>query len=70
MADIHTADVDDLTRWRAWAAQLTSTFETADRVWLSIDQTLDATRFALRASEAGTQPVRRARRGRGGGPNR
>jgi hypothetical protein len=35
--------VDDLTLWRAWSEQLRATFETADRVWLSLDAALDAT---------------------------
>jgi len=30
-------DVDDLTRWRAWIAQLRLVMEAADRTWLSID---------------------------------
>jgi hypothetical protein len=33
----------DLRLWRAWAAQLRTTFESADRVWLAIDAVLDAT---------------------------
>ena len=32
--------IDDLSRWRAWAAQLHTTFEIADRVWLSLDVAL------------------------------
>jgi hypothetical protein len=36
---------EDLRRWRRWAAGLRSTFETADRVWLSLDAALDATPF-------------------------
>jgi len=35
--------VDDLVLWRAWATQLRSTFEIADRVWLTLDVALDAT---------------------------
>jgi len=34
--------IDDLRRWRAWAGQLRATFETADRVWVSLDVALDA----------------------------
>ncbi len=34
--------VDDLTLWRGWASQLRSTFEIADRVWISLDVALDA----------------------------
>jgi hypothetical protein len=33
---------EDLRLWRAWATQLRATFETADRVWLSLDAALDA----------------------------
>jgi hypothetical protein len=35
------ADIDDLRRWRAWAAQLRATFEIADRVWMTLDASLD-----------------------------
>jgi hypothetical protein len=35
--------VDDLGLWRAWASQLRSMFEIADRVWLALDAALDAT---------------------------
>ncbi|HEY4216371.1 MAG TPA: hypothetical protein VGM67_04500 [Gemmatimonadaceae bacterium] len=35
--------IDDLRLWRAWSAQLRATFETADRVWMSLDAALDAT---------------------------
>jgi hypothetical protein len=38
-----SVSVDDLRLWRAWSAQLRATFETADRVWLSLDAALDAT---------------------------
>jgi hypothetical protein len=34
-------DDDDLRLWRAWSAQLSATFETADRVWLALDAALD-----------------------------
>jgi len=34
--------VDDLILWRAWASQLRSTFEIADRVWMTLDIALDA----------------------------
>ncbi|MDB4873612.1 MAG: hypothetical protein JWM41_58 [Gemmatimonadetes bacterium] len=37
------SDTDDLRLWRTWSAQLRATFETADRVWLSLDAALDAT---------------------------
>ena len=33
---------DDLRAWRAWTARLTATFETADRVWITLDAALDA----------------------------
>ncbi|MGH7620319.1 MAG: hypothetical protein ACREPM_24145, partial [Gemmatimonadaceae bacterium] len=36
------SSVDDLKLWRTWATQLRSTFEVADRVWLSLDAALDA----------------------------
>ena len=32
---------DDLRLWRAWSTQLRTTFETADRVWMSLDEALD-----------------------------
>ena len=41
-ADQATAAIDDLRLWRMWAARLRATFETADRVWLSLDAALDA----------------------------
>jgi len=36
-----TEHIDDLRYWRAWAAQLRTTFEVADRVWLTLDASLD-----------------------------
>jgi hypothetical protein len=36
-----TAATEDLRLWRVWAAQLRATFETADRVWLTLDAALD-----------------------------
>jgi hypothetical protein len=42
--EVRTAP-EDLRRWRRWAAGLRSTFETADRVWLSLDAALDAAPF-------------------------
>jgi len=33
--------VHDLRLWRSWAVQLRVTFETADRVWISLDAALD-----------------------------
>jgi hypothetical protein len=41
------AEVDDLRLWRAWAGQLGATFETADRVWLSLDVALDSSPWKL-----------------------
>jgi hypothetical protein len=41
------ATPDDLRLWRAWARQLGATFETADRVWLSLDVALDSTPWKL-----------------------
>jgi hypothetical protein len=32
----------DLRRWRAWAVQLRTVFETADRAWFALDAALDA----------------------------
>ena len=43
-AEVRTAP-EDLRRWRSWAAYLRSTFETADRVWLSLDAALDSAPF-------------------------
>jgi len=37
-----SAATDDLRLWRAWAMQLRIAFETADRVWLTLDAALDA----------------------------
>jgi hypothetical protein len=36
-----TDHIDDLRHWRVWAAQLRMTFEVADRVWLTLDASLD-----------------------------
>lgn len=41
-ADWATASIDDLRRWRQWAAQVRATFEVADRVWVSLDTALDS----------------------------
>jgi hypothetical protein len=38
---------DDLRVWRRWARQLGATFETADRVWLSLDVALDSDPWTL-----------------------
>jgi hypothetical protein len=45
------SDMDNLGLWRAWSEQLRAAFETADRVWLSLDAALDA---ALDASPSRT----------------
>ena len=42
-----TEAADDLRLWRRWARQLGSTFETADRVWLSLDLALDSNPWKL-----------------------
>lgn len=34
-------NIEDLRYWRAWAMQLRTTFEVADRVWLTLDASLD-----------------------------
>jgi hypothetical protein len=41
-ASAAAAATEDLRLWRAWSAQLKSTFEIADRVWMAIDDVLDA----------------------------
>jgi hypothetical protein len=41
------ASDDDLRLWRAWAGQLSATFEIADRVWLSLDVALDSSPWKL-----------------------
>ena len=40
-ADAALAATEDLRLWRAWSTQLRTTFETADRVWMSLDEALD-----------------------------
>jgi hypothetical protein len=35
------ADVDDLARWRSWAAGVQSVFEAADRSWLTIEPVVE-----------------------------
>jgi hypothetical protein len=40
-ADEAIAATQDLRLWRAWSAQLRTTFETADRVWMALDDALD-----------------------------
>lgn len=41
LADDAGAAMQDFRRWRAWSAQLRATFETADRVWMSLDAALE-----------------------------
>jgi len=40
LAAAASADVDDLTRWRAWAAGVQQVFEAADRAWVTIEPTM------------------------------
>lgn len=40
-ADAALAAADDLRLWRVWSAQVRATFETADRVWIALDEALD-----------------------------
>jgi hypothetical protein len=59
-ADAAIAAADDLRVWRAWSAQLRATFETADRVWMSLDAALEsAHREALVAAARTRKPSRR-----------
>ena len=37
LAALATGDVDDLGRWRAWAAAVQQVFEAADRSWVAIE---------------------------------
>lgn len=41
-ADAALASSEDLRLWRAWSARLRTTFEIADRVWMALDEALDA----------------------------
>ena len=40
LADDAARDVDDLGRWRAWAAGVQHVFEAADRAWVEIEPTM------------------------------
>ena len=40
LADEAARDVDDLGRWRAWAAGVQHVFEAADRAWVEIEPTM------------------------------
>jgi hypothetical protein len=44
LADEAARDVDDLGRWRAWAAGVQRVFEAADRAWVAIEPTLEVPR--------------------------
>jgi hypothetical protein len=55
-AESAAADVDDLAAWRRWSARLRATFETADRVWVTLDAMLGTT-------PAGPLVVHRPKRG-------
>jgi hypothetical protein len=58
-AEAALASVDDLRLWRAWSAQLRTTFETADRVWIALDEALDnAFRHAAIATAAQSKQKR------------
>lgn len=52
-------DAASLQLWRVWSAQLRTTFETADRVWVALDAALDAAH--RRAASAAADARRRAR---------
>jgi hypothetical protein len=41
LAEHAAADVDDLGRWRAWAAGVQQVFEAADRAWVAIEPTME-----------------------------
>jgi hypothetical protein len=61
-ADAALAAKHDLRLWRAWSAQLRTTFETADRVWMSLDEALDAAHRRAAAELARqSSSLRRAR---------
>ncbi|MEP6493173.1 MAG: hypothetical protein ABJF01_10885 [bacterium] len=38
-------NLDDLRAWRGWSAELRTTFEVADRIWLALDAALDGASF-------------------------
>jgi hypothetical protein len=61
-ADAAIAAAEDLRLWRVWSAQLRTTFETADRVWMSLDEALDgAHRHAVAELARKTKATRKAR---------
>jgi hypothetical protein len=41
LAEQAARDVDDLGRWRAWAAGVQQVFEAADRAWVAIEPTME-----------------------------
>jgi hypothetical protein len=62
LADEAVAATQDLRLWRAWSAQLRTTFETADRVWMSLDDALDvAHRQAVMEAARQSRTGRKAR---------
>ncbi|HEY4306441.1 MAG TPA: hypothetical protein VGM82_18345 [Gemmatimonadaceae bacterium] len=61
-ADVAVAAADDLRLWRVWSVQLRVTFETADRVWMSLDEALDiAHRHSVVEEARKGKPSRKAR---------
>jgi hypothetical protein len=54
-AEAALASPEDLRLWRVWSAQLRMTFETADRVWIALDEALDNA-FRHAATVAASQP--------------
>jgi len=61
-AEAAIAAAEDLRLWRVWSAQLRVTFETADRVWMSLDEALDAAhRQAVSDLVRKGKPSRKAR---------
>jgi hypothetical protein len=61
-ADAALATTEDLRLWRAWSNQLRATFETADRVWMALDEALDAAHRRAVAEESRTAKAGRLRR--------
>jgi hypothetical protein len=41
LASLASADVDDLGRWRSWAAGVQQVFEAADRAWVTMEPALE-----------------------------
>jgi hypothetical protein len=42
LATAAAGDVDDLARWRTWAAGVQQVFEAADRAWVAIEPTMES----------------------------